>query len=99
MSANGTMNVREIEALSFRKRAKSLRTRTGIGLMLFAKDAAGQLEEEDLEGGALAREEPRRERVPLGELVERAQRVPRPRPEPADPVDGGEFADRRQLPR
>src|SRR5580700_651806 len=97
MSANGTMNVSEMEALSLRKRAKSLRTRTRIGCILFAEHAAGQLEEERLEGGALACEEAGGERMRLGEEVERAQRVSRRRPEPVDPVDRGEVADRRQL--
>jgi hypothetical protein len=37
------------------------------GIHLFAEDAAGQLEEERLEGGALAGEEPLGEGVLLGE--------------------------------
>src|SRR5271169_4888780 len=97
MSANGTMNVSEMEALSLRKRAMSLRTRTRSGFISFAKHAAGQLEEERLEGGALACEEAGGERMRLGEEVERAQSVSRRRAEPVGPVDGGELAERCQL--
>src|SRR5579859_4439924 len=73
MRAKGMTKARMSDARSRKKRAKSFLRRTRMAFMLFAKDSAGQLEEEGFEGGALAGEEARGEAVGLGQRVEGAQ--------------------------
>src|SRR5450432_1980143 len=98
MSPKGTKNVSMIDARSFRRIEKSFRRRTRIGFMgLLAEHAAGQLQEERLKGGALACEELLGKGVPLGEQVEGAHRVTRPRAEPVDSVHRLDLAVWRQV--
>src|ERR1700677_785212 len=91
--------VSERETLSFIMREKSFRRSTRMAFISFPEVAAGEVEEERLEGGALDREEPGLERVFLRERVEGAHGVAGPRAEAMDPVDRRHLAVRGELRR